>query len=67
MRWRFADVRADRKFDARIDELREHFNDEARLSMILADANLVSEQSEEILGGAPPTTKTRERIRKPRR
>lgn len=51
MRWHFAEVRADRKLDARVEELRSLF-DEARLALILADANLVSEQIEEVLSAA---------------
>ena len=46
MRQRFASMRADRKFDARVDELRQQFDDEDRLAMICADANLVAAQIE---------------------
>ena len=56
MRWRFAELRVDRKFDARVEELRALF-DEARLALILADANLVSEQIEAVLSAPPAETK----------
>jgi len=46
MRGRFSQIRSDRKFEARIDELRAQFNDEDRLAMILADARLLGEQIE---------------------
>jgi hypothetical protein len=58
IRRRFADVRADPKFGARVDELRQRF-DEDRLEPILADANLVAEQIEDILGQIPAETKTK--------
>ena len=51
MRWRFAEVRADRTFGARVEELRDLF-DQSRLALILADANLMSEQIEQVLGAA---------------
>jgi len=67
MRRRFPEVRADRAFSKRVDELREEFSDEDRLAMILADANLVWQQIEQVLGEAGAAeTKTREGVRKTR-
>ena len=54
MRARFPEVRADREITARIDELSASMAMDAdRLAMILADARLVAEKIEELLGEPP--------------
>ena len=51
MRERFASVRGDRAFIARVDELRDKLKpDEDRLAMIIADARMVAGSIEELLG-----------------
>lgn len=53
MREHFPTVRADRKFSARVDELRAALNpDEDQLAMIIRDARLVGNQLGELLDGA---------------
>jgi hypothetical protein len=64
MRSRFAEVRGDRAFSARIEEVRSALNpDETQLAMILADAREVAKHVGELIGEAPAETKTRERIK----
>jgi hypothetical protein len=67
MRSHFAQVRGDRAFSARIDDLVARLTpDETQLAMVLADAVEVAKDVEELIGEALAETKTRERIRQAR-